>query len=236
MRVGAPALVALGAIAALVALGVTDQVLPAADPRTEQLRPWVAARALGITAYLLLALEVGLGLVLSHPRNAAAWRKTKQVFPWHEMVTVFTFAFLALHVGLLAADEYAKVGWLGALVPGFSEYRAPAIALGSIAMYAMLFTALTAKWTRLLPPGWWLRIHRVAAVSFLLAWMHAVLAGTDSAGLAPLYVLTGLPILAGVAHRWWTARVRPQRSAGRDGAAAISITRPAPAAATVEER
>ena len=58
MRVGAATLVAIGAIAALVALGVTDQVLPAADPRTAELRPWVAARALGVTAYLLLAAEV----------------------------------------------------------------------------------------------------------------------------------------------------------------------------------
>ena len=62
------------------------------------MRPWVAARAMGVTAYLLLGFEVALGLVLSHPDNIAAWRKTKQVFPWHEMVTVFTGAFLALHV------------------------------------------------------------------------------------------------------------------------------------------
>ena len=41
MRVGALTLVAIGAIAALVALGVTDQVLPAADARTTELRPWM---------------------------------------------------------------------------------------------------------------------------------------------------------------------------------------------------
>jgi hypothetical protein len=215
MRVGAPALVAIGAVAALVALGVSDQVLPAVDPRTAELRPWIAARALGVTAYLLLALEVGLGLVLSHPRNAAAWRKTKQVFPWHEMVTVFTLAFLALHVGLLAVDPFADVGVLGVLVPGLSGYRPFAVGLGSIAMYALLVTAVTAKWTRLLPSGWWLRIHRVAAGAFLAGWSHAVLAGTDGAALLPLYVLTGAPILAGITHRWWTARVRSVPGASR---------------------
>jgi len=65
VRVSVATLVALGAIAALVALGVTDQVLPATDPRTEQIRPWVAARAFGVTAYLLLAVEVATGLILS---------------------------------------------------------------------------------------------------------------------------------------------------------------------------
>lgn len=206
MRLSATMLVALGAIAALVALGVTDQILPATDLRTAQLRPWIAARALGVTAYLLLATEVGLGLILSHPRNAVAWRQSKVIFPWHEMITVFTGAFIALHVTLLAIDPFAKVGVIGALVPGMSEFRPPAVALGSIALYSLLITAVTAKWTRLLPAGWWLRIHRLAAVAFLLAWLHAVLAGTDGGSLAPLYLATGLPILAAVVHRWWTAK------------------------------
>lgn len=211
MRVGAATLLAIGAIAALVALGVTDQILPAADPRTISMRPWIAARAMGVTAYLLLALEVALGLVLSHPRNTSEWRKTKQVFPWHEMVTVFTAAFLVLHVALLATDPYADVGVIGALVPGYSAYRPVAVGLGSIALYAFIFTALTAKWTRLLPSGWWLKAHRFAAVVFFITWMHAVLAGTDGGALLPLYLLTGIPILAGIGHRWWTARVRPTR-------------------------
>jgi len=211
MRVSAATLIALGAVCALVALGVTDQVIPAVDPRTASLRPWIAARAMGVTAYLLLALEVGLGLVLSHPRNAAEWRKTKQVFPWHEMVTVFTGAFLALHVALLAVDPFAHVGLIGAFVPGYSAYRPVGVALGSIALYALILTAVTAKWTRLLPSGWWLRIHRVAAAAFLLAWMHAVLSGTDGGTLLPLYVLTGGLILAGIGHRWWTARGHARR-------------------------
>jgi hypothetical protein len=236
MRVSAATLVALGAVAALVALGVTDQVLPALDPRTAELRPWVAARALGVTAYLLLAAEVALGLVLSHPRNSASWRLTAPAFPWHEMLSVFTGAFIALHVALLAVDPYADVGLIGTFVPGFSKYRPPAVAIGSIAMYALVFTAITAKWTRLLPTGWWLKVHRFAAGAFLLTWVHAVLAGTDSGALTPLYLATGLPILAGFAHRWWTAKVRPRRA---DPTAASpstpSIGRPSPVAVLEEK-
>jgi hypothetical protein len=234
MRVSGSILIALGAFAAIVALAITDQVLPAVDARTAELRPWIAARALGVTAYLLLVVEVGLGLVLSHPRNTAHWRLTRPVMPWHEMVSVFTFAFVALHVVLLALDPWAKVAFVGALVPGFSEYRPVAIGLGSIAMYALLVTAVTAKWTRLLPSRWWLRIHRVAALGFLLTWAHAVLAGTDSGALLPLYLATGLPILAGVAHRWWTGRIRPQRELAPP-VASSSFGRPVPAPVVVEE-
>jgi hypothetical protein len=233
MRVSATALVVIGAIAALVALGVTDQVIPAADPRTADVRPWVAARALGVTAYLLLALEVGLGLILSHPRNAATWRKTRQVFPWHEMVTVFLAAFLTLHIVLLAIDKFAGVGWIGVFVPGTATYRTPAIAIGSVATYALVITAITAKWTRLLPSGWWLKVHRFTAVAFLLVWVHAVLAGTDGGALTPLYLATGLPILALIAHRWWTAKARPQRAAEAD-APRLSLVRSRPAASPEE--
>ncbi len=235
MRVGVATLVIIGAVAALVALGVTDHILPASDPRTLAVRPWVAARAMGITAYLLFGLQVVAGLVLSHPRNTSEWRKTKQVFPWHEMLTVFTWAFLALHIVLLALDEYAGVGVAGALVPGLSVYRPIPVALGSVALYALIFTAATAKWTRLLPAGWWLKVHRVAIVTFLLAWTHAVLAGTDGAALTPMYLATGLPILAGTAHRWWTARVRPH---GAVSAATVDLTpygRPAPVAVPAKE-
>ena len=235
MRLSVTTLVALGAIGVLVALGVTDQVLPASDPGVAQQRPWLAARALGITAYLLLTLEVGLGLVLSHPRNTAAWHKTRQVFPWHELVTVFLGAFLALHVVLLAVDEYANVGWLGALVPGMAGYRPPAIAVGSIAMYALIFTAATAKWTRLLPAGWWLMAHRLAALTFLLSWVHAVLAGTDGGALTPLYLATGLPLLAGVAHRWWTARSRPRRAEPVPATLPVPPSRAAHTPATLSE-
>ena len=235
MRLSPVTLVILCAVAALVAIGVTDQILPASDPRTVELRPWVAARALGVTAYLLLALEVALGLVLSHPRNTSEWRKTKQVFPWHEMVSVFTGAFLILHIILLAIDPFAKVGIVGALVPGFSTFRPVAVGLGTVALYALIFTAATAKWTRLLPSGWWLKVHRFAAVAFLLTWVHAVLAGTDGGALTPLYLATGLPILAGVAHRWWTARVRPPRLAPTAETSGTPVGRHQPAPVLVEE-
>ena len=234
MRVSATALVAIGGAAALVALAVTDQVLPAGDTRVAEMRPWLAARALGITAYQLLGLQVATGVLLSHPRNGAAWQRTRQALPWHELLTVFTWAFLALHIALLAVDPYADVGVLGALVPGLSGYRPPAVAIGTVAVCDMLFTAVTAKWTRLLPRGMWLKAHRFAAVAFLLGWVHSVLAGTDSGTLTPFYLATGLPILGVIAHRWWTARTAPRR-AEAPVTPNLALARPQPTPVPVEE-
>ncbi|HEY5628833.1 MAG TPA: ferric reductase-like transmembrane domain-containing protein [Candidatus Limnocylindrales bacterium] len=236
MRAGVATLVIVGAVAALVALGVTDQVIPATDDRTLSVRPWVAARALGITAYLLLTLEVAAGVWLSHPRNSGDPRTSRVVFPWHELLTVFTAAFLTLHIVLLAVDPYAGVDWIGAFVPGFSQYRPIPVAIGSVALYAMIITAATAKWTRLLPAGWWLRIHRLTALVFLMAWVHGILAGTDTMAFLPLYLFTGGLVLLGIAHRWWSTIGAAQRSAAPAIPAAVPLRRREPATASEESR
>ncbi len=230
MRTGLATLVIIAAVAMLVALGITDQIIPATDPRTISVRPWVAARALGITAYLLLTLEVAAGVWLSHPRNAGDPRTSRVVFPWHELLAVFTGAFLALHIVLLAVDPYAGVDWIGAFVPGFSQYRTVPVAIGTVALYALVITAVTAKWTRLLPAGWWLKAHRLAAFVFLAAWVHGVMSGTDSEALLPMYLITGGLVLLGVAHRWWTtASLASRGSASAGDNSTNQLRRPSPA-------
>lgn len=235
MRTSVATLVIIGAVAVLVALGVTDQVIPATDSQTLDVRPWIAARALGITAYLLLTLEVAAGVWLSHPRNAGNPQGPRVVFPWHELLAVFTYAFLALHIVLLAVDPYAGVDWIGSFVPGLSQYRTVPVAVGTVALYAMVITAVTAKWTRLLPAGWWLRIHRLSALVWLMAWVHGVLAGTDTMPLLPMYLLTGGLVAAGVAHRWWST-TSAARSAAPPTYLATTLGRPASAIAPEESR
>ncbi len=206
MRLSGRAFGILLAIAGLTIVAATDQVVPASSAHQAQLRIWLAGRATGITAYLLLTLQVVLGLVLSHPTNQTTWRLSKRLFPWHENAWVFVLAFLGAHIVSLVVDPYAGVGIGGALIPGLSSYRSSAVALGTLALYALLVTGLTARYTRRLPPGAWLRIHRFSVVVFALAWMHGLLAGTDSGALVPLYVATGSLVLGALAYRYWVSR------------------------------
>jgi sulfoxide reductase heme-binding subunit YedZ len=236
MRAGITTLIIIGAVAALVALGITDQIIPATDEHTLSVRPWVAARALGITAYLLLTIEVAAGVWLSHPRTSGDPRTSRIVFPWHELLSVFTGAFLVLHIVLLAVDPYAGVDWIGAFVPGFSQYRPVPVAIGSVGLYALIITATTAKWTRLLPAGWWLKIHRLSALVWLMAWIHGVTAGTDAIALLPLYLVTGGLVLAGIAHRWWTVSGQAPRTVAGPRLLAANLRRPVPVTAPEETR
>jgi len=202
----------LGAMVGLAIVFATDQILPATSPHQAQLRGWLAARAAGLTALVLLAFQVVVGLVLSHPTNKSTWRLSKRLFPWHEHAWVFTLAFVAVHVVSIASDRFASVGWLGALVPGLSEYRSAPVAIGTLALYALLITGFTARVTRLLPAGWWLKLHRLSLGVLALAWAHGLLAGTDTIAVCAVYATTFAAVLLAAAYRYWV--IRAARPAG----------------------
>jgi hypothetical protein len=198
--------VVLAATIGLVAVYATNQVVPATSAHQAELRIWLAARAAGFVALGLLTLQVVMGLVLSHPTNKTTWKLSKLLFPWHETSWVFVMAFLIVHVLTIVADSYAGVGIGGALVPGLSAYRSVPVALGSLGLYALLVTGLTARYTRLLPRGLWLKLHRLSLVVLALSWSHGVLSGTDSVALAGVYGASLTLVLAAAAYRYWVSR------------------------------
>ena len=212
-RLGVPLTIVLAVAVGLLLVYATDQIVPASSERQAQLRVWLAARATGVAAYLLLTVQVVLGLVLSHPVNKSTWKLSRAIFPWHDHLWVFIVAFLAVHVVSIVIDPYAGVGVTGAFIPGLSEYRSVPVALGTVALYAFLVTALTARWTKLLPKGAWLVLHRLSIAVLGLAWIHGVLAGTDSGPLEPLYLGSGIVVLLAGAYRYWAVRrARPSFS------------------------
>jgi methionine sulfoxide reductase heme-binding subunit len=196
--------VVLVAIALMIVVA-TDQILPATSPYQAQMRVWLAARATGLVALVLIAVLVVLGILVSHPEQTQ-WRLVKVIFPWHESLWVFVLAFLLVHIVSIVLDPYAGVGIRGALVPGLSAYRTAPVAVGVLSLYALLITVLTARYTRLLPAGWWLKLHRLAGLVLAGAWVHGVLSGTDTIAVALVYWIIVLAVVAAAAHRYWIVR------------------------------
>jgi len=225
MRISGRTFIVLAALVALAVVYATGQIAPADTVYQAEMRVWLAARATGIAALVLLTLQVVLGLVLSHPTNQTTWRLSKLIFPWHEHLLVFTASLMVVHIVSLLLDPYAGVGIGGALIPGLSEYRSSAVALGTLAAYALIVTAVTARYTRLLPAGIWLKLHRLSLVVLILAWMHGILAGTDSDALRPLYAVSFGLVVAAAAHRYWASR--RSRIDGPVGIAVGTPSRPA---------
>ncbi|HEY6057090.1 MAG TPA: hypothetical protein VIV06_03615 [Candidatus Limnocylindrales bacterium] len=206
MRLSGSAFLVLGAIVGLVIVAASDQIVPASSAHQAQLRLWLVGRATGITTFVLLTAQVLLGLVLSHPTNQSTWKLSKVLYPWHENLLVFVLAFVAVHVVALVADPYAGVGLTGAFVPGLSSYRSSPVALGTMSLYALLVTGLTARYARHLPAGAWLVLHRLSLGVFVLGWLHGVLAGTDSGALRLLYLASGVLVGVAAGYRYWVTR------------------------------
>lgn len=212
MKLSGRAFAILLAIAGLGILVVTDQVVPPASPYQAQMRFWLAARATGLTALVLLAVMVVLGILLSHP-DQAQWKQAKRIYPWHETLWVFAIAFLAVHVAAIVLDPYADVSPLGALIPGLSKFRTVPVAIGSIGLYAVILTGATARWTRLLPSGFWLKLHRFAVVALGLGWIHGALSGTDTGVLRLGYWAIAVVVTGSAVYRYWIVRRRVERRA-----------------------
>jgi hypothetical protein len=193
------------AFTGVLALAAGGSIVPVVSAGEAEDRLWLAARASGLVAYGALVVTIAFGTLMSHPRNKTAWRLSARLFPWHETLTLFVLSFVAVHVGSLVVDPYAGIGIGGALIPGLSSYRSVPVALGVLALYAVILTALTARFVRLLPAGRWLTVHRVAVAVFVLAWMHGVGSGTDTPVFGWVYAASGVFIMLLVAWRHWTA-------------------------------
>lgn len=97
---------------------------------------------------------------------------------------------------------------IGAVIPGLSSYRSAPVALGTVALYAFLITALTAGYAKRLPPRVWLTIHRLSLIVFVLAWLHVFLVGSHYEEPGRLYAGTGLAVLLSGIYRVWASRLR----------------------------
>ena len=207
MKLSTNLAIVLFAALGLLLVAITDRIVPGATPHQEELQIWLAARATGVAGLVLLAGMVVLGILMSHP-DQTRWKVAKRIYPWHETLWVFVLAFMTVHAAALVIDPYAKVGVAGALVPGLSEYRPIPVAIGVIGLYAAFITGLTARFTKLLPPGVWLKLHRFAVVVLALTWTHGVLAGTDTEAFMPIYWAIAVAVIAATAHRYWIMRPR----------------------------
>jgi predicted ferric reductase len=172
--------------------------------------PWILGRSLGIASYLSLVGLVAMGLWFRHPWRPR-WRQPihpAAVMRGHVALAVTTGALVLGHVLVLAADSFAGVGWVGAVVPGEARYRPAAVALGIVGLYGGIVVVITVLLAGSVARRVWLPVHRVAGLSLVLVWFHGVLAGTDTVALRALYAGTGVVIMAMAVTRYLPRPVR----------------------------
>ncbi|MCB2174377.1 MAG: hypothetical protein KQH57_01075 [Actinomycetales bacterium] len=158
---------------------------------------WLLGRAGGLASYVMLVALVVTGILQAHPWSRHWHRPSPRTrLTLHVSLATFTLVFTTLHVVVLAIDPWAKVGWIGAVLPMAAEYRPVPVTLGVLALWAGLVTGLTAALAGRVAARIWWPVHKVAVAILALVWAHSVLAGSDVAALQGFYLATGVAVLA----------------------------------------
>ncbi len=177
---------------------------------------WLASRAAGVVALLLLALTVGLGLTMAGrlDRRPGATRRLRRL---HEDTALVALSALAVHALTLLGDPWLHPGAAGLAVPFTMAYRPFATGLGVVAAYAAALLGLSFYVRTRIGPRLWRRLHRLTIVVYALAVLHALLAGTDAATpwLRAVVLATALPIAVLLALRLSAGRRRRRTTATR---------------------
>ena len=141
---------------------------------------WLLARASGLTAYGLLTASVLAGLVLkARPLGRAI--KPASAMDVHRFLALLGLGMLALHGATLMLDGTLRMPLAGLLVPGASPYRPAAVAVGVVGAELMALVYLSFRVRRRIGARNWRRLHWATYLVFLLATVHGVASGTDSA-------------------------------------------------------
>ena len=165
--------------------------------------PWILGRGLGVACYIALTAMVVLGIWLRHPWRTRMWSpRPETLLRAHVTLAACTITLLAGHLTAIALDHYAGVGWIGAFVPWHATYRPTGVALGTLALYALVLVAGTAALAGSIGRRIWFPVHSVSATIFGLTLMHGLLSGSDSHSLRWMYVFTGSAVAAVQVSRW----------------------------------
>jgi sulfoxide reductase heme-binding subunit YedZ len=163
---------------------------------------WLASRAAGITAYVLLSLTVCGGLVMALRMPPRHLRAVVRIL--HERLALLALGFVAVHGLLLLGDTWMKASLSQILVPFTTPYRPFWTGLGILAFYGAAGLGLTFYARSRLGARRWRRAHRFIPIAWALAVAHVLGAGTDARSL---WVLLPLALTVGaagwlLADRW----------------------------------
>jgi methionine sulfoxide reductase heme-binding subunit len=157
---------------------------------------WLASRASGIVALVLIAASVTIGLLMA----AKAVRKPglpKLLIAIHEHAALAALVAIAVHGITLLGDSWLNPGPVGIAVPFAMEYKPLFTGIGIVAGYLAAILGLTFYARRRIGTRRWRNLHRLTPLVYVLGVTHALGAGTDagSTWILVLLLATGAPIL-----------------------------------------
>jgi methionine sulfoxide reductase heme-binding subunit len=154
---------------------------------------WLASRASGLVALVLVTISVGIGLTMAGKlmRRPGLSRKLMAI---HEQTALAGIVAIAVHGITLLGDPWLNPGLGGIAVPFSMGFRPLFTGLGIVGGYLAALLGLSYYFRRRIGAKLWRKAHRATVVVYLLGLVHAFGAGTDAST---------------VWFRWWVLMTAP---------------------------
>ena len=151
---------------------------------------WLASRASGLVALVLVTVSVGLGLAMAGKvmRRPGLSRKLLAI---HEQTALAGLIAIAVHGITLLGDPWLNPGVAGVTVPFAMGFRTLFTGLGVVAAYMAALLGLSFYARKRIGARLWRKAHRATVLVYVLGLVHALGAGSDAS--APWF-------------RWWVCR------------------------------
>jgi len=172
---------------------------------------WLASRASGLVALVLVTVSVFLGLMMA----GKVMRRpglSKMLMGLHEQTALAGLVAIAVHGIALLGDPWLHPGVAGVAVPFALGFKTAFTGLGVIAGYLAALLGLSYYVRRRIGAKLWRKAHRATVVVYLLGLVHALGAGTDASAVwFRWWVIVTTPIVGGLfVYRVLSARAKKQ--------------------------
>lgn len=176
---------------------------------------WLASRASGLVALVLVTISVGLGLAMAGKvmRRPGLSRKLLAI---HEQTALAGLIAIAIHGITLLGDPWLHPGVTGVTVPFAMSFRTAFTGLGVIAAYLAMALGLSFYARKRIGAKLWRKAHRATVVVWALGLVHALGAGTDASAVWFRWwvILTTPPIAGLFVYRVLSGRAKKRARAG----------------------
>jgi sulfoxide reductase heme-binding subunit YedZ len=140
---------------------------------------WLVARASGFLAYGLITASVLAGLVLK-ARPFGRRLRGITAMEIHRTMSFLGLGAIGLHGLALVLDRTVDMTVLDLLIPGTAPYRPLWTALGVVAAELAVLLIVSFPLRRVIGQRVWRSLHWASYLTFVLATVHGIMAGTDT--------------------------------------------------------
>ena len=182
--------------------------------RTDQLEFgwWLASRASGILALVLMSVSVTIGLLLATGLARLRPGLPKKLMGVHEHAALCSLVAIAVHGITLLGDGWMRPGLTGISVPFTLDYEPLFTGIGIISGYVAAGLGLSFYARRRIGTKLWRKLHKLTVLAWAGSMVHALGAGSDAASpwFRWMALLLAVPVFFLFVYRLLPAEPRPR--------------------------